>query len=253
MRVKQDHKAIVLSDVSVQYRLPTEKVGTLKEHLLRVIQRRRVEFREFWALRNIYLEVRQGETLGIVGRNGAGKSTLLKVISRILRPTEGRAWVRGKLAPLIELGAGFHPELTGRENIYLNGAMLGFSKSEMEERSDRIIKFSELENFIDAPIRTYSSGMNLRLGFSIATEVFPDILIVDEVMAVGDAHFQEKCHLRMQKFRETGTTILFVSHSLPEVQRLCDRAIWIEAGCIRKRGAADKVIDAYRAETMGES
>jgi len=238
--------AISLRDVSVQYRVPTEQIGTLKEHAIRLLQGRRVEYRAFWALKGLDLDVRRGESLGIIGRNGAGKSTLLKVIARVLRPTRGRVRVRGNVAPLIELGAGFHGELTGRENVYLNGAMLGFSQAQMKERFDRIVEFAELGSFIDAALRSYSSGMVMRLGFAVATEVNPDILITDEVLAVGDESFQEKCLARMAEFRAKGTTILFVSHGLSAVRAICDRAVWIEQGQLKRIGVVEDVIDAYR-------
>lgn len=246
-----NHLAISLSSVSVRYTVPTEAVGTLKEYVIRILQGRRVGFRRFWALRDASLQVRRGEALGIVGRNGAGKSTLLKVVAQVLRPTEGRVVVRGVLAPLIELGAGFHPELTGRENIYLNGAMLGFSRSQMQEKFDSIVEFSELSAFIDAPLRTYSSGMIMRLGFAVATDVDPDILIIDEILAVGDEAFQQKCLARMEGFRNSGTTILFVSHGLDDVRFLCNRVIWIDQGRIQCSGSPDEVIDAYREGVMG--
>ena len=238
---------INLQDVSVKYRVPTEQVATLKEYVIRMLQGRRIEYRAFWALKGLDLEVRQGESLGIIGRNGAGKSTLLKVVARVLRPTTGRVRVRGSVAPLIELGAGFHPELTGRENVYLNGAMLGFSQAQMKERFERIVEFAELGPFIDAALRSYSSGMVVRLGFAVATEVNPDILIIDEVLSVGDEAFQEKCRARMAEFRARGTTILFVSHALQTVRTICDRAVWIEAGQIRASGDVGEVIDAYHS------
>lgn len=237
--------AIVLRDISVRYRVPTEPVATLKEHAIRLLQGRRVGYREFWALKGINLRVEPGEALGIVGRNGAGKSTLLKVVSRILRPIDGRVWVRGAVAPLIELGAGFHPELTGRENVFLNGAMLGFSRTEMERKFERIVEFAELWDFIDAPIRTYSSGMQMRLGFAIASDVDPDILIIDEILAVGDEAFQEKCMTRMNNFRAGGTTILFVSHSLEPIKQLCSRVVWIEEGQVVFVGEPEPAIQRY--------
>jgi lipopolysaccharide transport system ATP-binding protein len=246
-----DGLAIQLRAVSVRYRVPTEPVNTLKEHVIRLLQGRRTEYREFLALSDVDLEVQQGEALGIIGRNGAGKSTLLKVVSRILRPTEGQVWVRGRVAPLIELGAGFHLELTGRENVYLNGAMLGFSHGEMEARFEEIVEFAQLWDFIDAPLRTYSSGMITRLGFSVASDVDPDILIVDEVLSVGDEAFQQKCLARMQRFRDKGTTILFVSHALEAVERLCDRAVWIDRGGIRFSGPVPEAIDSYKQEAAG--
>lgn len=237
--------SISLQQVGVRYSIPTEPVSTLKERAIRMLQGRGVGTRTLWALEDLSLDVQAGESLGIIGRNGAGKSTLLKVISRILRPTRGRAWVRGRVAPLIELGAGFHPELTGRENVFLNGAMLGFSQSEMQTKFDRIVEFAELQEFINAPLRTYSSGMSMRLGFAIATDVEPDILIVDEILAVGDQAFQQKCLSRMDQFRQRGTTILFVSHSMSNVRQLCDRGIWIEHGAIAREGPIEAVIQAY--------
>jgi lipopolysaccharide transport system ATP-binding protein len=236
---------VCLSDVSVRYRVPTEPVRTLKEHAIRMLKGHRLGYREFMAIEGLSLEVPSGESLGIIGRNGAGKSTLLKVISRIIRPTTGRAQVIGRLAPLIELGAGFHAELTGRENVFLNGAMLGYSRSEMEEKFEQIVNFAELWDFIDAPLRTYSSGMKMRLGFAVATDVQPDILIIDEILSVGDQSFQEKCLARMSSFRQQGITILFVTHGLERLASICSRAIWLEAGRIEREGPVDEVIDEY--------
>jgi ABC-type polysaccharide/polyol phosphate transport system ATPase subunit len=247
MHSPSNNTVISLTGVSVRYRVPTEQVSTLKEYAIRMLRGRRIEYRAFWALEGLDLDIRRGESLGIIGRNGAGKSTLLKVIARVLRPTRGRVWVRGSVAPLIELGAGFHPELTGRENVFLNGAMLGFSQTQMEERFERIVAFAELGSFIDAALRSYSSGMVMRLGFAVATEVEPDILIIDEVLAVGDESFREKCLARMAEFRAKGTTILFVSHALDSVQAICDRAIWIEGGLLRRSGLVEEVIEAYHS------
>jgi ABC-type polysaccharide/polyol phosphate transport system ATPase subunit len=250
MRGSSNNTVISLTGASVRYRVPTEQVATLKEYVIRMLRGRRIEYRAFWALEGLNLDVQRGESLGIIGRNGAGKSTLLKVIARVLRPTQGRVWVKGNVAPLIELGAGFHLELTGRENVYLNGAMLGFSQAQMEERFDRIVAFAELGSFIDAALRSYSSGMIMRLGFAVATEVEPDILIIDEVLAVGDESFREKCLARMVEFRAKGTTILFVSHSLDSVRAICDRAIWIDEGRLRSSGPVELVIDAYRSHLL---
>jgi ABC-type polysaccharide/polyol phosphate transport system ATPase subunit len=236
-----------LSQVSVRYWVPTEPISTLKEHVIRRMQGRKLVYRELLALDRVDIDLRRGESLGVIGRNGAGKSTLLKVVARVLRPTEGRVWIRGRVAPLIHLGAGFHPELTGRENIFLNGAILGFSPSEMERRIDGIVDFSELAAFIDAPLRTYSSGMVVRLGFAIASDVDPDILIIDEVLGVGDESFQKKCHQRMEKFRQQGASILFVSHAMETVRRVCDRAIWIEEGRIVASGPVEGAIQSYLA------
>jgi ABC-type polysaccharide/polyol phosphate transport system ATPase subunit len=238
--------AILLHNVSVRYKVPAERIDTIKEQLIRRIRGHRTEYHEFWALRNLDLRVPRGEALGLIGRNGAGKSTLLKVIARVLHPTSGRVQIAGSVAPLIELGTGFSPELTGRENIYLNGSMLGFSRAEMDEKLDHIIEFSELAPFIDSPLRTYSSGMIMRLGFSIAVDVEPDILLVDEILAVGDAGFQEKCTRRMKEFREKGTTIVFVSHSLDSLRKLCDLAVWVDKGQARYAGHIDNVIERYK-------
>lgn len=238
--------AIRLENISVRYRVPHERIGTFKEYVIRNLQRR-VNHYEFWALRDVNLHVHKGEVFGIIGRNGAGKSTLLKVVARVLRPTTGRVLVKGRVAPLLEFGAGFHPELTGRENIFLNGTLLGFSRREMQEKFGRIVDFAELGPFIDAPIRTYSSGMVARLGFAIATDVRPDILIVDEVLAVGDEVFRRKSMARMQKFREQGATILWVSHDADAVRSMCARAIWIDHGTVKADGAAGDVVEAYLA------
>ncbi len=238
--------AITLSGVSVRYRMPTERINTLKEQVIRTITRRATGYREFWALRNITLRIEPGQSVALVGRNGAGKSTLLKVVARVVRPTAGRVVVRGSMAAMIELGAGFHPELTGRENIFLNGAMLGYSEQQMRRKFDSIVDFSELEAFIDSPLRTYSSGMQARLGFAVVAEVDPELLIVDEVLAVGDEAFQKKCTDRMRGFRRRGTTLLYVSHSLDHVHELCDEAVWIEEGRALFRGPAREVVTMFR-------
>ncbi len=237
--------AIFLDKVSVAYRVPHERIGTLKEYVIRWFQRR-VKYQKFLALNNVSLTVNKGEILGIIGQNGAGKSTLLKLISRVLQPTSGRVWVKGKVAPLLELGAGFHTELTGRENIYLNGSILGFSRKEMDERMQDIIEFSELQDFIDAPIRTYSSGMWARLGFAVATDTDPNILILDEIMSVGDETFQQKSEARIKSFFKKGITILLVSHSMSIIEKLCTRAIWLDHGIIKSTGVPEKVIHSYR-------
>lgn len=236
--------ALCLENVSVRYRVPQERIGTFKEYTIRLVQRR-VRNNEFWALRDVNLRVHKGEVLGIIGRNGAGKSTLLKVMARVLRPTQGRVWIRGRVAPLLEFQAGFHPELTGRENVFLNGTLLGSTRREMKARLQQIVEFAELQEFIDAPIRTYSSGMIARLGFAIATDVAPDILIVDEVLSVGDEGFRRKSAQRMEEFRQCGTTILLVTHSLEMVRSMCTRAIWLEHGVVRVAGTPDDVVDAY--------
>ncbi|HMY72645.1 MAG TPA: ABC transporter ATP-binding protein, partial [Blastocatellia bacterium] len=198
----EDERAAVirLEQVTVEYRAPRERIRTIKEYAIRLLQGG-VKHEEFQALRNVTFDVREGEVFGVIGHNGAGKSTLLKVISRVLKPTGGRVQVRGRVAPLLELGAGFHPELSGRENIFLNGTLLGFKRAEIEAMFDDIVDFADLWEFIDAPLRTYSTGMGMRLGFAVATAARPDVLIVDEVLAVGDEHFQDKCAARMAEFR----------------------------------------------------
>ena len=236
---------IHLDNVSVRYRVPHERIGTFKEYAIRTLQRR-VRYDEFWALRNIDLGLAKGEILGIIGRNGAGKSTLAKVVARVLHPTTGRVWIKGHVAPLLELGAGFHPELTGRENVFLNGTLLGFTRREMQEKFDRIVEFAELGTFIDAPLRTYSSGMVGRLGFAVATDITPDILILDEILSVGDEAFARKCTARMEDFRDRGATILLVTHNLVAVREMCQRALWLDHGIIRTIGPAEDVVIQYQ-------
>jgi len=238
--------AIRLEDVSVRYRVPQERYGTMKEYIIRLLQRR-VNHREFWALRGINVMVCRGEVFGIIGRNGAGKSTLLKVVSRVLRPTRGRVWVKGRVAPLLELGAGFHPELTGRENVFLNGTLLGHPQGGIKQRYTQIEEFADIGSFIEAPLRTYSTGMVARLGFAVATAWEPDILVLDEVLAVGDEAFQQKCYTRINSFREQGSTVLLVSHNAELVRSMCQRAAWIEQGNVQAIGPPDEVVDMYRA------
>ena len=241
--------AVHVTDVSIRYVLPSERVSSFKEYTIRRLQRK-IRTRELWALKDVSLQVAPGEIMGIVGRNGAGKSTLLRVIARILRPTKGRVRIRGKVAPLLEFGAGFHPELSGRENVFLNGAILGFSRSEIEERFEKIVDFAELWEFIDAPLRTYSKGMIARLGFAIATDIEPDILLVDEILAVGDEAFRRKCEDRMAGFRERGATILLVSHNMATVREMCRRAAWIEKGSLKAIGQADEVTRQYQLASV---
>jgi lipopolysaccharide transport system ATP-binding protein len=236
--------AIDISDVTVRFRVPRGRVRTFKEFAINWV-RRRIVYEELLALSGVNLTINRGEAVGIIGRNGAGKSTLLKVIARVLKPTEGDVTIQGGVAPLLELGAGFDPELTGRENVFLNGAILGRSRREMLRRLPSIVEFAELESFLDAPVRTYSSGMVARLGFAIATDVEPDILLVDEVLAVGDFEFQRKCLDRMHSFRASGATLVIVSHSPDTVLSLCDRALWFDAGCLVADGPAAVVVDEY--------
>lgn len=237
---------IRLENVSVRYQVPEERINTFKEYAIRRLQRK-VIFRDFWSLRNINLEIHKGEIFGIIGKNGAGKSTLLKVVARVLAPTKGRLCIKGRVSPLLELGAGFHSELTGLENIFLNGTVLGHSRSEIESKLDEIIDFAEIGSFIDAPLRTYSSGMVARLGFSVATAWKPEILILDEILSVGDEAFRRKCLERMHGFQLHGVTTLFVSHDMKSISQMCGRAILLERGVPRLLGNPDSVIMEYQA------
>jgi len=237
--------AVVLKSVAVRYRLPKQRIPTLKEYAIHWLKRR-IEYQDLWALRDVSLTVNRGEMLGVIGRNGAGKSTLLKVIARVMKPTSGQVIVHGRVAPLLEITAGFDPELTGRENIYLNGAILGLSKREIDYRFDAIVDFAELADFIDAPIRTYSTGMMTRLGFAIATDANPDILLVDEVLAVGDERFQLKCQDRMDRFRRQGVAIVLVTHNVETIRALCDRAVWLERGAVEAIGDGREVAFDYQ-------
>ncbi len=238
--------SVEVTDVSVLFRVPTQRIQSFKEYVLQRLAMQ-ISYRDLWALRGVSLEIHQGETFGIVGRNGAGKSTLLKVISRVLRPTRGRVVIRGLVAPLLELGAGFHPDLTGRENVIMNATILGYPKAKILDAMDDIIQFSELEGFIDAPIRTFSSGMTARLAFAVATHFRPEVLVLDEVLSVGDVGFQQKCMDRIHRFREEGTTILLVSHSLNTIESHCDRTVWLEQGKIAALGIPSEVLPQYSA------
>jgi ABC-type polysaccharide/polyol phosphate transport system ATPase subunit len=235
---------VTLEDISVRFRLPVEKVTTIKEFAIRWFQRR-LEYRDLWALRDINFSVKRGEILGVVGPNGAGKTTLLKVIARVLHPTQGRVVTRGNVAPILELGGGFHPELTGRENVYLYGSLLGRTRREMDEGFDEVIEFAELWDFIDAPLRTYSSGMSARLAFAVATAEFADVILIDEVLAVGDIEFQEKCLERMDVYRQRGATIVFVSHDPGVIGRMCEQTLLLEGGKISTLGYSSDVIERY--------
>jgi ABC-type polysaccharide/polyol phosphate transport system ATPase subunit len=238
-------EVIRLESVSVRYRAPEERMGSFKEYFIRRIQDR-IRVREFRALEDVNLTVFRGETLGIVGPNGAGKSTLLKVVARVLAPSSGSLWIRGRVSPLLELGAGFHPELTGRENVLLNGTLLGHTRREILAKLPEILDFAQVDGFIDAPLRTYSSGMAARLGFAVATAWEPEILLMDETLAVGDEAFRAKCLSRLQGFRRNGTTVLLVSHDLGSVRSACDRAVWLEHGRIRAAGDAEAAVSAYQ-------
>ena len=230
----------------MRYLMTYDRIQSIKEYIVQML-RGKIKYEEFWALKNVSFEVERGEVVGIIGHNGAGKSTLLKVISGILKPTGGELEVHGNVVPMLELGSGFDHDLTGRENIFLNGSILGYSEKYLKEKYDQIVEFSELGKFIDVPIRNYSSGMLMRLAFSIATVVQPEILIVDEILAVGDAAFQEKSKARMLELMSGGTTVLFVSHSLEQIREMCDRVIWLEHGQIKAIGATKEICDAYEA------
>ena len=234
-----------LEGVGVRYRIASERVATFKEYMIRRFQGK-IALGDFWALRKVDLIIHKGETIGLIGPNGAGKSTLLKLIARVMRPTTGRVWVKGVVAPLLEFGAGFHPDLTGRENIFLNGALLGFTNDEMQEKFDRIVDFAELWEFIDVPVRNYSSGMAARLGFAVATDIDPDILILDEVLSVGDESFQRKSLARMKDFRDQGATIILVSHIMETILEMCQRAVWLDHGQVQMIGHTDEVVAAYQ-------
>ena len=240
---------IRVENASVRFNMASEKIDSLKEYAIKLV-RHELMFQEFFALRNIDLTIRRGESWAFVGRNGAGKSTLLKLISRILVPYEGKVTVKGSLAPMIELGAGFDPNLTAEENIYINGCIMGHSRQFMREHFDEIVEFAQLQDFLKMPIKNYSSGMRARLGFAVATMVKPDILIVDEVLSVGDAAFRKRCNVRMQEMLSGGTTLLFVSHNNNDVRALCQNAVWLDHGQIKAIGTADEICAAYEA-TVG--
>ena len=233
--------------VTIRFILSSQKIDNLKEYLIKMMKKE-LMFQEFLAVKDVSFRVRQGEAWGLIGTNGSGKSTLLKVISGIMKPYKGKVTVNGSVAPLIELGAGFDPECTARENIYLNGCVLGYSQKFMEQHFDDIVDFAELHDFLDSPLKNFSSGMRARLGFSIATMVKPQILIVDEILSVGDYKFKQKCMKRMQELLSGGTTLLYVSHNIEEVRRLCDHAIWIDKGVERMQGDVKTVCDAYMKE-----
>lgn len=237
--------AVEVKDVTMIFNMASESLGSLKEYFIS-LARHKLFFEEFRALKNISFDVRRGEVVGLVGTNGSGKSTMLKIIAGVLEPSEGEVKVHGNIAPLIELGAGFDPELSARENIYLNGALLGYTKEFIDANFDGIIEFAELKDFVDMPLKNFSSGMVARIAFAIATITEPDILIVDETLSVGDVFFQQKCERRIQHFIESGdVTVLFVSHSMEQVERICQRAVWIEKGDLRMDGPVDEVCKAY--------
>ena len=235
---------IEVKNVSMRFNLAKERTDTVKEYIVKLLKRQ-LMFNEFYALKNVSLTIHKGEAVALIGANGSGKSTLLKCIAGVLYPTTGSIAVRGSIAPLIELGAGFDPDLTARENIYLNGAVLGHDRKFMDDHFQSIVDFAELWEFIDVPVKNYSSGMVARLGFAIATEVSADILVVDEILAVGDFRFQQKCKERMANMMKGGTTLLFVSHSEAQVKELCQKAVWLKKGNIQMAGSVDEVCAAY--------
>ncbi|MGN8920648.1 ABC transporter ATP-binding protein [Lachnospiraceae bacterium HCP28S3_F9] len=235
---------IKVDQVSMKFNLASEKFDSLKEYIIKSIKRQ-VSFDEFWALNDVSFNVYKGDALGLIGLNGSGKSTMLKTIAGVLKPTKGSVEVHGTVAPLIELGAGFDMDLTARENVFLNGALLGYSREEMQKHYQNIEEFSELQNFMDVPVKNFSSGMVSRLAFAIATIGTPDILIVDEVLSVGDFRFQQKCENRIQNMMENGTTILFVSHSIEQVRKLCNKIVWLEHGKLKMYGDTEEICDIY--------
>ena len=247
----QELPAVTFHEVSKRFRMISEQPQTILETVLAIFREKRLRSsnRELWAVRDLSFDLMPGESLGIIGRNGSGKSTVLKLITRILRPTAGKIMINGRVSALLELGAGFHPDLTGRENIYLNASVLGLTKEDVAAQFDSIVAFSELEEFIDVPVKHYSSGMYMRLGFSIAIHVRPDILIVDEILAVGDQAFQEKCVDQIYQLKRQGTTIIMVSHNLNMIRNLCTRLLWLEQGHLRSAGPTETVVAQYLAST----
>lgn len=235
---------VKVNDVSMMFNLSSEKIDSIKEYFVKAI-RHELHFQEFWALKNVSFDLEKGDSIGIIGLNGSGKSTLLKIVSGILKPTKGKVETVGSIAPLIELGAGFDANLSARENIYLNGAILGYDRAYMDSRFDEIIEFAELQDFVDTAVKNFSSGMVARLGFAIATMNIPDILIIDEILAVGDYKFQEKSFDRMKKMINSGATVVFVSHSIEQVKQICKKALWLEHGNVKMLGDAETVCNRY--------
>lgn len=236
---------IDVRNVSMKFNLASEKFDSFKEYVIKSIKKQ-VHFDEFWALQDVSFQVEKGESLGLIGLNGSGKSTMLKTIAGVLKPTKGSVDIKGSIAPLIELGAGFDMDLTAHENVFLNGALLGYGREEMGNYMQNIIDFSELKDFMDVPVKNFSSGMVSRLGFAIATIGTPDILIVDEVLSVGDFQFQQKCEERINHMKEAGTTILFVSHSIEQVKKVCSKVVWLEKGRLKMQGEAKEICDIYK-------
>ena len=240
-----DQEIIKVENVSMKFSLASEKIDSFKDYFIKTLKQQ-ISYNEFWALKDVSFTVNRGEALGLIGLNGSGKSTMLKVIAGVLKPTTGSVEVRGTIAPLIELGAGFDMDLTASENIFLNGALLGYSRKDMEKEYDNIVTFSELHDFMNVPVKNFSSGMVSRLAFAIATIGQPDILICDEVLSVGDFRFQEKCQKRIKTMLDKGTTLLFVSHSIEQVEELCDKIVWLEKGTRKMFGDAKEIAEIYR-------
>ncbi len=249
--VKAMEKMIEVKDVSMRFRMSNDRISSIKEYMVQML-RGKLQYNEFEALKHVSFDVNKGEVVGLIGHNGAGKSTMLKVISGILKPTEGSVVVRGNIAPMLELGSGFDMDMTGRENIFLNGAILGYSEEFLASKYDEIVAFSEIGQFIDMPLRNYSSGMVARLAFSVATVVVPEVLIVDEVLSVGDADFQEKSKVRMMELMSGGTTVLFVSHNIAQIREMCSRVLWLEYGQEMQFGNAETVCGTYEKQCMCE-
>ena len=238
--------AVNLKDVSMHFNMSKERITSFKEYMIKMLKKQLL-YEDFTALEGITFDIEQGDVFGIVGLNGSGKSTLLKIISGILKPTTGTVAVNGTIAPLIELGAGFDMELTARENIFLNGSVLGFSREMMQEKFDEIVEFSEMQEFLDVPLKNYSSGMVARIAFAIATSTQPEILIVDEILAVGDFRFQEKCEARINQMMQGGTTVIIVSHAIEQIERLCKHCMWLEKGHIKMLGEAHEICELYQS------
>lgn len=243
--VDNNQVMISVDDVTMRFRMTADKVTSIKEMATQLLKGK-VEYKDFWALKGVSFQVNKGEVVGIIGRNGAGKSTILKIISGILKPTSGNVTRNGNIVPMLELGSGFDYDLTGRENVFLNGAILGYSKEFLYSKYDEILEFSELGDFINMPIRNYSSGMVMRLAFSIATVVNPEILIVDEILAVGDENFQKKSYARMMELMGGGTTVLYVSHDMNQIRTMCNRVVWLEGGVVKMQGPTSEICDAYK-------
>lgn len=242
----ENQEVINVDHVSMRFNMASEKVDSFKEYVIKTIKGQ-LSYGEFWALKDVSFSINRGDSLGLIGLNGSGKSTMLKVIAGVLKPTKGTVTVKGTVAPLIELGAGFDMNLTAEENIYLNGALLGYPRTEMKKHYESIVEFSELQDFMNVPVKNFSSGMISRLGFAIATIGTPDILIVDEVLSVGDFRFQEKCQKRIKSMLDRGTTLLFVSHSIQQVEELCNKVVWLDKGVVKMFGESKNIAEIYSA------